>query len=201
MHGDFKYFEESRKINSAYCLAHGYDYVVDTTPSQPHRKTNWEKLPAIIKRLPEYDYLLYMDADAVFYSHDLTIEDELIPLFGGEDIAMASDCRDELQRYNPNKPNSGVIFMRCNQLVEEFMKCWNATTDDHPDWCFSTPADEQGLWNVAMIKYPLVLRLVKDYYRFNGAWGQYIRHFIQISLDWSISSQRKLQTSEGRQPE
>jgi hypothetical protein len=108
MYGDFKYFEESRKINSAYCLAHGYDYVVDTSPSQPHRKANWEKLSAIIKRLPEYDYLLYMDADAVFYSHDLTIEDELIPLFGGEDIAMAGDCRDELQRYNPNKPNSGV---------------------------------------------------------------------------------------------
>jgi hypothetical protein len=39
--------------------------------------------------LNDCDYLLFLDADAHFYSHEMRIQDELIPLMDGKEILMA----------------------------------------------------------------------------------------------------------------
>jgi hypothetical protein len=192
MYGNLSYFDESRKINSAYCLSHGYDYVVDTASPRMDRKVNWAKLPAIIRHLTDCDYLLYMDADAVFNAHELTIEDEILSVLHSEEIAMAVDVGSELLRWHPNRPNSGVIFMKNTPTVHKFLDCWDKSTDTHPEWCFSHPADEKGLWHDAMVQYPVLVRTVKDYYLFNGIYGQYIRHFMAMPSDKRLYEMQKI---------
>merc|ERR1711933_627624 len=49
---------------------HAVDHAIDRK-----RVPHWSKLHAVQLFLPEYDFLLWIDADAVFFDHSLRIED------------------------------------------------------------------------------------------------------------------------------
>ena len=60
----------------AYADAHGYDFIVDDDAidrSAPTR--SWNKLLAMRKHLPRYDFLLYVDVDAVVINPETGLED------------------------------------------------------------------------------------------------------------------------------
>ena len=60
----------------AYADAHGYDFIVDADAidrSAPTR--SWSKLVAMRKHLPRYDFLLYVDVDAVVMNPETGLED------------------------------------------------------------------------------------------------------------------------------
>ncbi|OUS41718.1 hypothetical protein BE221DRAFT_164585, partial [Ostreococcus tauri] len=60
----------------AYADAHGYDFIVDADAidrSAPTR--SWSKLLAMRKHLPRYDFLLYVDVDAVVMNPETGLED------------------------------------------------------------------------------------------------------------------------------
>lgn len=60
----------------AYADAHGYDFIVDDDAidrSAPTR--SWSKLLAMRKHLPRYDFLLYVDVDAVVMNPETRLED------------------------------------------------------------------------------------------------------------------------------
>ncbi|CEG01893.1 Galactosyl transferase [Ostreococcus tauri] len=60
----------------AYADAHGYDFIVHADVidgSTPTR--SWSKLLAMRKHLPRYDFLLYVDVDAVVMNPETGLED------------------------------------------------------------------------------------------------------------------------------
>jgi len=181
MYGDFEYYPWSEKINRHYCERHGYEYGVSHQAPRVERHASWQKIPTILSELQNCDYLLLMDADAHFYSHELTVEQELIPLMAGKPILMAQDFGSEQERWTPGKPNAGVILMKTDDQVRAFCEEWDKSPETDPSVCWNWPVDQLGLWNVVMPKFPDMVQVHPEYYMIQGRYGQYIRHYMLLS--------------------
>ena len=176
MHGDLEYFHWSEKINRLYSSRHGYQYTIVDDPPRKDRHVCWHKIPVILQELNNCEYLLFMDADAVFYSHELTIGDELLSLMDDRLILMAQDCGAETRRWHPGLPNTGVILIKNHEVSRKIFEEWDKVTDTDKTTCWEWPPDQLGLWRHILPKYINDIKVVMDYYLVQGHLGQYIRH-------------------------
>lgn len=177
MYGNHTYFPWSEWINRRYCERHGYDYTVSREEPRRDRHICWHKVPIILSELHDCDLLLFLDADAIFYSHELTLEDELIPVLQGKSILMAQDCGSESLRWNPGLPNTGVILVKNNECAKEFFAEWNSISEIDEETRRKWPPEQLALWRHIFPKYRNALHVVADYYTVQGHFGQFIRHF------------------------
>ncbi|MCL2349693.1 MAG: hypothetical protein FWC50_15690 [Planctomycetaceae bacterium] len=178
MQGDLEYFPWSEKINRSYCERHGYEYVVSRDEPRRDRHVNWQKIIDIMQHLNDCDYLLFMDADAHFYSHELKIEEELIPLMNEKEILMAQDIGDESSRWHPSLPNAGVILMKTDEKTREFFKFWDRCPELNENCRWDWPPLQLGLWCVVLPNFPGSVQIHSNYYMIQGRYGQYIRHYV-----------------------
>ena len=177
MHGAFEYFLWSEWINRRYSERHGYDYVIRRDEPRSDRHICWHKVPLILDDLRDCDYLLFVDADAVFYSHELTLENELIPNLRNKSILVTQDCGQELQRWNPELPSTGVILMKNEERVREFFTEWNQISEIDEDTRWIWPPEQLALRRHVFPKFKDDVHVLLDYYIFQGRFGQFIRHF------------------------
>jgi len=177
MHGSHAYFPWSEWINRRYCERHGYDYVVRHDEPRRDRHVCWHKVPMILDELRDCDYLLFLDADAVFYSHELTIENELIPELEEKSILMAQDCASESLRWNPSLPNSGVVLVKNDERAKMFFSEWDRASEQDAETRWQWPPEQLALWRHVFPKFSNTVRIVLDYYCVQGFSGQFIRHF------------------------
>ena len=178
MHGDFEYFQWSETINRRYCERHGYEYVISRETPRTDRHVCWHKIPVIMNELHDCDYLLFVDADAVFYCHELTIENELIPLMEDKLLLMAQDAVSEHERWTPGLlPNTGVILMKNNIKTSEFFECWDQASEIDELTRWQWPPEQRALWTVVLPVFSGMVHVHSDYYMIHGRYSQYIRHF------------------------
>jgi len=192
MHGNLAYFPWSEWINRRYCERHGYDYVVCHEEPRKDRHICWHKIPFMTRELRDCDYLLFLDADAVCYSHELTLENELLPELQGKQILMAQDCGNESLRWNPGLPNSGVILAKNTEQVREFLAEWDGISETDEETRWRWPPEQLALWQHIVPKYEGVLRTVIDYYIVQGHLGQFIRHFSLCSEEHRVNTMKAI---------
>jgi hypothetical protein len=192
MHGTFEYFPWSEWINRRYCERHGYNYVLRRDKPRTDRHVVWHKIPVILDELRDCDYLLFVDADAVFYSHELSLENELIPLLRDKSILMAADCGSESLRWHPGLPNSGVILIKNNERAKEMITEWNQVTEFDEEMRWKWPPTQRALWHHILPKYKDDLRIVKDYYIVQGRFGQFIRHYCLCSNEKRVNAMKAI---------
>jgi len=70
-----EYAEINYKINKIYCDKYGLELIVSHKRTYTERHPAWERLPLIHKHLKNYDYIVWIDADAFFYSDAKNIVD------------------------------------------------------------------------------------------------------------------------------
>jgi hypothetical protein len=116
-----------------YCASFGYDYHIYTEMSSG-RHPQWEKIKLLIDELKagsEYEYFLWIDADACFVRGDkdiLEFDQDL------KDINLVNHNASIM--YTPpdlpgvhlvcERPNTGVILVKNTQWSTDFLiKCWN----------------------------------------------------------------------------
>jgi len=191
MHGALPYFPLSERINHRYCGLHGYQYVIRRDRPREDRHVSWHRLPVILDELNHCDYLIYMDADAFFYGDCFPVEEYLLPLMAGHDILMAADIAHEGQRWNPDKPNAGVIVMKATPEVRRFMETWDASSEIAPRLRWEWPVEQKALWECVLPKFPDFLRVEPDYYLIQGHYGLFIRHLMSFT-----NEQRALQMKQ-----
>lgn len=191
MHGNQEYFTISEKVNRLYCQRHGHDHVIVRTPPRTDRHICWQKNPVILCELKDCDYLLFLDADAIFYSHELTIEQELIPLMSGKNVLMAQDVGCESLRWTPGRPNSGVMLMKNEASVREFFECCDSASEIDETTRWSWPPEQKALGDIVIPKFPDVIQVHPEYYLIQGRYGQFIRHYMLMPDQERIE---KLQT-------
>ncbi|MCL2623688.1 MAG: putative nucleotide-diphospho-sugar transferase [Planctomycetaceae bacterium] len=177
MHGDFEYFAWSERINRRYCELHGYDYIVRRDEPRTDRHICWHKVPIILDELRDCDYLLYLDADAVFYSQELTLENELIPELCEKSILMTQDCGCEAHRWSPGMPSSGVILMKNDELVMEIITKWDQVSEIDEETRWTWPPEQLAFRRHIFPKFKDNIHIILDYYTVQGRFGQFIRHF------------------------
>jgi len=195
MYGSFAHFAWSERINRRYCEQHGYTYVLRRDTPRKERHVCWHKVPLFLEELRDCDYLLFLDADAVFYSHTLTIEDELIPELRGSPILMTQDCAGESLRWNPGQPSSGVMLAKNTERVKEFFTQWNLVSDMDKGTRWRWPPEQLALWRHIVPKFKGDLRVILDYYLVQGRYGQFIRHFSPCSAEECV---RAMETIDNR---
>jgi hypothetical protein len=190
--GEHRSYPLNRKINEAYCRRHGYEYVLKTFPARDDRAPHWAKIPAMREELHDCDFLLFLDADAFFYSHELRIEDELLPLLKDKQILMSADYVHEGDRHQPNKPNTGVILVRNTEKTAEFLRVWDATSEEPglEHFRFHLFHEQETCFRTVWQRYAEDVKLLKEYYRMNSVRGMYIRHLMGTADDYRLQMQK-----------
>jgi hypothetical protein len=192
MHGHFGYFRWSEAINRRYCERHGYRYVLVSEEPRRDRHICWHKVPVLLNELRDCDDLLFLDADAVFYSQELKVETELSPLLGDKSVLMAADCGSETVRWNPQYPNSGVIFVRNNDASKAFFIDWDNASDIDTKSRWQWPPEQLALWRVVLPAHQNEFKLIEDYYLVQGRYGQFIRHYCTCPDKYRVEHMQKL---------
>lgn len=117
------YMDLSTKINKSYCDKWGYDFKIinHKVAKIPYY---WLRVQDLLNLLEttDYEYICYMDVDAVFYNHDLSVEN-IVDHIEKEtnityDMFIGNDITDG------KILNSGVFFIKNTQWSKDFIKRW-----------------------------------------------------------------------------
>lgn len=111
-----KYANINRKINEKYCEKYNLELVVSNNKRYPNRHSAWERLPLMLETLSRFDYLVWIDADAFFYSDANNIVDIIT---GREDYSFIFS-RD-IGNVNIN---TGVFIVKNCEYSINFLKVW-----------------------------------------------------------------------------
>lgn len=121
------YSDLTKQINAVFSYKYGFDFHVETKRKLIDRHPAWERVPLIIELLQkDYDYIIYIDADAFFRIEN---GDKLLPLiqsYDQYDIILSGDITELF--------NTGfMIIKRCNftrnlfwklMISQEFKDMW-----------------------------------------------------------------------------
>jgi|LakMenEpi03Aug12_release.lakeMendotaPanAssembly.Ray.scaffolds.fasta_scaffold543375_2 hypothetical protein len=87
--------------NYLYSTKHAYDFIVERQPrdtlnnwtwdKKKQSSISWYKAELLKRHLVNYDYILFIDSDAIFNDFNYKIEDELIPLVKEKCIIFQED--------------------------------------------------------------------------------------------------------------
>ena len=69
------YANMNYKINKAYCDKHNIELICCKERRHGSRHPAWERIPLILKYIKDYDYVMWIDADAHFYIDSKNIVD------------------------------------------------------------------------------------------------------------------------------
>ena len=186
-------YQMTRKINEAYCQRHGYEYIVKTFLPREDRAWCWSKIPAMREELHDCDFLLYLDADAFFYSHELTVERELLPLLGDKQIMMSADYVSEELRHQPTKPNTGVILIRNSEKTAKILHVWDESSERPglEEFRFKHFHEQETCHQTIWQECAEDVKLLKDYYLMNGLNGIFIRHLMRKTDEERLEALKK----------
>ncbi|KAG1455132.1 hypothetical protein G6F56_007141 [Rhizopus delemar] len=174
-----------------YAKAHDYAFIARSTEfaqqalRSDKRRTVWGKIDAVQKVLPKYDWIFWLDMDAVIMNPEHTVQGTLDQLRaeypGGPrafeeniDLVIAKPTRDKMI-------NAGVFFMRNTEWSMQFLREVQA----YKKWYNLAPSFEQGaMWELLQLPKhaPRVLLLENDDHTFNTLPkryfpGDFIVHF------------------------
>lgn len=94
----------------AYCAKHGYSYNCHYGRIS-ERHAAWDKILAVLRLLPYYDYVVWMDADCVINNMEKRIEDYIHESSGTFVHDVALSIADKRWHY----VNTGVFILKHDQ--------------------------------------------------------------------------------------
>ena len=127
---DYKIGLQSEIINREYCKKNNYTFVVyNNIPNElESRHSSWCKHYYLLENIENFDYVMWIDADAFFCNHSIKIED-WIDKSDNKDYIIARDAGYPRMKYSQNKKfnkdpllNSGVIIMKNTENNKNLLK-------------------------------------------------------------------------------
>ncbi|ORY04969.1 hypothetical protein BCR34DRAFT_491149 [Clohesyomyces aquaticus] len=121
-----------------YALIHNYDYKFIKAPKFWDRHSSWIKPSAIANQLHDYEFIVFLDADAAVHNMHLPIE-WLMNYWDVEpkhSITMAKDPWEpehpeiNSDRFNRTLTNTGFMIIQNNPTAHEILKAWHECPDD-----------------------------------------------------------------------
>jgi len=172
-----------RPINQLYCDIHGYEYSVEEIAKEDlpqDRHVNWEKVRHIQRQLVDCDYLLYLDADACFYSHNISLYEDVLQDFEPWHlIHVVPNKLNEKVTFNDAEACLGVILMANVPMVHDIWKelyeIVNLAEWEHTKQTW--PVEQLAFSEFTFKKYgrPVILKH-EEYALLNSTSGGFIRH-------------------------
>lgn len=116
------YGEINYKINKKYCDKYGIDLIVSHEKIYANRHPSYEKLPLILKYIDQYDYLVWIDADAYFYKESEDIRN-IINSHPDKQFIFSRDYKNWLNCIIPNV-NLGIFIVKSTEYTKQFINFW-----------------------------------------------------------------------------
>jgi SAM-dependent methyltransferase len=121
---NLQYAITSEKINKEYCDKYGFEYFSQTDNdtirnTSDNRAVQWYKIKFIQQQLEEsnVDYIMFMDADAIFVKPEVDIR-TIIEDYLDKELIISED-------FGPDIVNTGVmIFKNTNWSVDFLKRIW-----------------------------------------------------------------------------
>jgi hypothetical protein len=133
-------------INRKYAQRHNYDFAIVTEPYDPTVTHAWQKIPAILALLERnYDFVVYMDADAVVNMQEVAYEHFLLKYTG--DIIV---CSDEANSDGFYAVNGGMVIVRNTSDAKTLLHQWWGLRYDYPEFAF----EQWALSDIVRNKHP-----------------------------------------------
>ena len=114
-----------------YCKRHNYTFV-NFNERFSKRHCPWDKIQCLLKTINWFDYVIWIDADAIFNNQDICFED-IINEHPNEDLLICKDpCYTEERKHC--MVNTGVmIFKNTYNSVQLLCDTWNSIQDYNVD--------------------------------------------------------------------
>lgn len=110
------YYAKYTSMNlRSYCNLHGYDFIESTVTLDPNRPHAWSKIILLQQFIDKYDWLVWIDTDAVVTNKDIYIEDIIDPNY---DIIVSREDRFS------NAISTGIFLVKCSKWSKDFLEKW-----------------------------------------------------------------------------
>lgn len=126
-----EYGDINFKINKKYCEKYNIDLILSNQPKYQNRRPTWERLPLLLQNIENYDYLIWIDADAFFYKDATNIIDFI---YQNKDIPFifSNDIGDK-------NINAGFFIVKNSEYSIAFLNKWAYDEDlyinnPNPKW-------------------------------------------------------------------
>lgn len=124
--GSYKeYIDISSFAIERYCSKHNYDYSIYSIPHTFNRPHSWFKISKFLEILAneDYDYTLWLDADATIVSINTKLESFIKE---NKNIYISKDM---------NNINCGIILIKNDNLTKQYLdEVWNKTKYINHHW-------------------------------------------------------------------
>jgi len=110
------YADINYSINKKYCDMYGYDIIKSKT-RRTNFKAHWERIPLLITHMFNYDYVVWIDADAFFLKNSPPITN-IIDLYPDKLFIFSSD----INSLSDNDINSGVMIVKGSPHSDKILK-------------------------------------------------------------------------------
>lgn len=187
-------------INYKYCSKHHYTFLMETCPRKEDMKKDWmwddnnqyvivwSKITLIKRHLPHYDYLFYIDSDAVFTNQENTIENFVQKHVQNKDtcIIAGEDCLKRDHCWAKNGLNAGTLLFVNRPQTFKILDHWFSAMDKEcADWKY-VHTREQMCLQILLDKYYKKHIKIIPYDEMNGLDGKWIQHYMQMTNEERI---------------
>lgn len=194
------YAHHAAMVNYMYATHHGYDFVVVRCPRREDMMYDWmwddlneyvlvwSKAPLVRRYLPLYDYLLFIDSDAVVIDMEKSVHafmaEHGVP--ESASLVVSQDCINSKQSdcHTKQHPNTGVMLFRNNDTTLQLLDEWMAAPLDgtcaefthvhtREQACLEVLRKRDPRWTQAIHVLPVSAM--------NGTDGNFVRHYMGTS--------------------
>jgi len=132
------YAQHSEAINGAYAKQAGYDFHVGRDWPFDDRVAHWSSVYMLRKYLSSYDYVLWLDADAIVTRFNMSLE-HFIRLSPDANILACDD-----RPMGTSVINTGAVLVKNTPWTERFLEVW-WELGNRPEYAFKFPSDQGAI--------------------------------------------------------
>lgn len=111
------YGDINHKINKKYCEKYNLTLIVSNKKKYTDRHSAWERLPLLLDNISNFDYIIWIDADAFFY-YDANNITDIINDNLNTNFIFSKDLSIN------NNINSGIMIIKNTDYSIKFLKKW-----------------------------------------------------------------------------
>jgi hypothetical protein len=140
-----QYAENNYKINKIYCEKYGYNLIKSNLRLCNERKPHWERIPLLLKYFNDFDYLIWIDADAHFYIDSPPITN-VINTYPDKLFIFSGDT-DTYHTNNNWVINSGFFIVKKCDKSKDILNIWLNNNELYKSQELSKPIFGSNNWN------------------------------------------------------
>lgn len=133
--------------------------------------------------MPNYDFVLIIDSDALFLDQEKRIEDLVHKYIDNHEnvcIVAGEDCLNENSCYAKNALNTGVMLFANKPKTLQIIDHWISAADKEcSDWKYRHTREQMCLQILKDQKYNDNIKII-PYYEMNGEDGKWVRYYMDM---------------------